>query len=149
MSGMKNRGLALSLSKGFTLIELLVVVAIIGLLASIIVASLSTAQAKARDARRVSDMDAMQKALAIYLAGGSGYYPIVSPGPETISNTSVIGTALINAGAMPGMPVDPTSPIRQYSYSSSATGGSYTLNFCLETESIRGYSQGCENYITP
>ena len=42
--------------KGFTLIELLVVIAIIGLLSSIAVVSLNGARAKARDAKRVSDV---------------------------------------------------------------------------------------------
>lgn len=41
--------------KGFTLIELLVVIAIIGVLASTVLASLNTARAKARDARRIAD----------------------------------------------------------------------------------------------
>ncbi|MFH1956497.1 MAG: type II secretion system protein [Patescibacteria group bacterium] len=51
---------------GFTLIELLVVVAIIGLISSIVFASLSMARKKSRDARRLSDMKQIQTALEFY-----------------------------------------------------------------------------------
>lgn len=54
--------------RGFTLIELLVVVSIIGILASIALASLYTARLRARDAQRVSDMKEMQKAIELYFA---------------------------------------------------------------------------------
>ena len=52
--------------RGFTLVELLVVIAIISLLSSIVLASLNTARAKGRDAKRISDMQEFRKAVALY-----------------------------------------------------------------------------------
>jgi len=79
---------------GFTLLELLVVIAIIGVLFSIAVASFSTAQKKARDAKRREDMKAIQNALEQYYAA-NGSYPTTCPIPgETFTiedgNTFVV-----------------------------------------------------------
>lgn len=63
-----------SKNRGFTLIELLVVIALIGLLSSVVLASLNTARMKARDARRLSDMHQMQVALDLYYSS-FGRYP--------------------------------------------------------------------------
>lgn len=58
--------------RGFTLIELLVVIAIIGILSSVVLASLNSARAKGRDARRISDLKQIQLALELcYDAGNS------------------------------------------------------------------------------
>lgn len=63
------------MKRAFTLIELLVVIAIIGLLSSIILATLSSARSKANDARRVTDLREIQKALEGYANDNSGNYP--------------------------------------------------------------------------
>lgn len=63
-------------TKGFTLIELLVVIAIIALLSSVVLASLSTARLKARDANRIASLTQVQKALEMYY-DSKGYYPPV------------------------------------------------------------------------
>lgn len=60
-------------ARGFTLIELLVVIAIISLLSSIVLASLSSARAQARDARRVADLNQLRTALELYYADYDKY----------------------------------------------------------------------------
>jgi type IV pilus assembly protein PilA len=60
--------------RGFTLIELLVVIAIIGLLSSVVLASLNTAKVKARDAARATALTQIETALEEY-ANDNGHYP--------------------------------------------------------------------------
>lgn len=66
-------------NKGFTLIEILVVVAIIGTLTGLVASSFVNYQAKARDARRKSDLTQIQRALELFY-NDHGHYPTDSAG---------------------------------------------------------------------
>ena len=59
--------------KGFTLIELLVVIAIIGMLSSIVLASLKSARAKASDAKILSQFAGLRTQAMLYSGAGGTY----------------------------------------------------------------------------
>ena len=72
--------------RGFTLIELLVVIAIIGLLATLAVTSLNIAMVKARDARRLADIDSIKKAMDLFYSDYGEYDGISCPLSNKISD---------------------------------------------------------------
>jgi prepilin-type N-terminal cleavage/methylation domain-containing protein len=63
----------LNLKKGFTLIELLVVVAIIGILASVVLASLNSARAKGADAAVKANLSGIRAQAELFYDTNSGY----------------------------------------------------------------------------
>ncbi|RJR12897.1 prepilin-type N-terminal cleavage/methylation domain-containing protein [Candidatus Parcubacteria bacterium] len=132
--------------RGFTIIELLVVVTIIGLLSSIVIASLTTVRIRARDTRRMEDISTLQKALTLYATNGA--FPVQTTEGPLLSGSGA-GAALIAEGALPAIPQDPLSPTYEYEYVTNASGGTYTITFCLETNTIPNYSQGCTNQVSP
>lgn len=93
--------------RGFTLIELLVVIAIIGILSSVVLASLNSARRKGRDARRISDVKQLQLALEMYYDGNSSEYP---------DDISSLATTYISV-----VPTDPQGG--NYSYDNLTSAG--------------------------
>ncbi|HJO89861.1 MAG: prepilin-type N-terminal cleavage/methylation domain-containing protein [Candidatus Pacebacteria bacterium] len=107
-------------NKGFTLIELLVVIAIIGILSSVVLASLNSARQKARDAKRISDVKQLQLALEFYFDANGGY-------PSAIS-----GTLLTAPGYIAAIPTDPVGG-GNYNYAALNAGcTSYHIGATLE-----------------
>lgn len=104
-------------NRAFTLIELLVVISIIGLLSSIVLASLGSVRGKARDAQRLSDLTQIRNALELYAVANNGAYPDTSSswwgacsgfGSKTTSGATGYIPDLAPQ-YMPVLPVDPKS----------------------------------------
>ena len=129
------------IAKGFTLIELLVVIVIIGILATLATVTLGSARAKARDARRVSDIKQIQTAVELYyndmaaypaaasvakgvaMWAGSVTYMAKVPGDPS-DGSYVANSATIVEGVCPAAAVT-------YVYTPVSTNSSYTLTYCV------------------
>jgi len=122
--------------KGFTLIELLIVIAIIGVLATLLMANFVGVRQRARDATRKSDLRQIQAALEIYRSDNNAYPPAADGAPsdgqfsKTAScNTSLTGPTGSTSIYMKTVPCDPTGG--SYTYSLDVDGN-YAVTACLE-----------------
>ncbi len=135
------RSSSFSARKGFTLIELLVVIAIIGVLSSVVLASLNTARTKSRDAKRVSDIRQLQVALEFYF-DQNGTYPITNEWRGTCSAYGSYGAS--GAGGwipdlapnfIPVLPTDPRpiDPAGCYVYNSNGINYKVLVHGTMES----------------
>jgi len=108
-------------NKGFTLIELLVVIAIIGILSSVVLASLNSARQKGRDGRRIADLKQLQLALELSYDANGTY-------PAALSEAT-----LVTPGYISVVPVDPSGGTAAYGYVQTGSGSGYVLGAELET----------------
>lgn len=136
--------------EAFSLIELLVVIAIIGLLSTLSVIALNSARAKARDAKRISDVKQMQVALEMYYNDFNDYPPSL-PVSTTIGIGSSTTGVFLRTIPTPPEPYDglvcnaDATPYLKASYNYIKTGGgvtgttaSYTISFCLGSDVGQG-----------
>ncbi len=125
--GSASGGKRYKLKAGFTLIELLVVIAIIGILSSVVLASLNSARTKARDTKRVADIKQLQIALELYYDSNSKY-------PTNL--TSLVGSS--GGASLSVLPADPSGGAvnatggYKYAINNATTPTAYHLGTTLE-----------------
>jgi prepilin-type N-terminal cleavage/methylation domain-containing protein len=116
--------------KGFTLFELLVSISIIAILTALATVSFSNAQKKARDSKRIQDVDAVRKALEMYYSDKSYSYP-----------TALLDLTNGDPVYLQQVPADPKGESwAGYNYVSD--GSSFT--FCADLEGDKGNSSSDE-----
>src|SRR5207237_1160539 len=114
--------------RGFTLVELLVVIAIIGVFATLLLLQLGIARQRARDAKRIADVNQTRTAIELYFDDNGQYPP-----SATFGTSDATGLAALPAGCTAGstcfvprylthLPIDPLNTatfLYHYAYNGS------------------------------
>src|SRR3989338_5509245 len=129
----------MNLKKGFTLIELLVVVAIIGILASVVLASLNTARQKGTDAAIKANLANLRAQAAIYYYTNSSYGTSVTctvTSAGAVSGcTSLFGDATFQAG----LKAAASASGQTVTATTDSTGALYGVEAVLKLSSTSGW----------
>lgn len=121
---MKHRNLNQSSQRGFSLLEVMVSISIIVMLASVLLASWSSAREKAQDSRRITELQQLKFALELY-HNDHGHYPRESEGANgKIGEGAGVDTMLAPyLSAIPVDPAGPNNPTYYYYYDGDAACG--------------------------
>lgn len=119
----------MSLKKGFTLLELLVVVAIIGLLAAVVMASLNAARNKGGDA-------GVQANLRNAIAQGEIFYGSNTVNPNTYTGVCTnggVGSPAVNGVGAFVLAAAKANGLSSYATDPSSPGGTLTTATCNDS----------------
>lgn len=106
---------------GFTLIELLVTIAIIGIIATLAIISLSGSRFKAEDSKRLANLRSLSTALELYYANNNEYPSSLTVGEPLIDSNDNIYLSSVPSTAWSGG----SGYSEEYGYASG--GGEYAL----------------------
>jgi len=128
-------------NKGFTLIELLVVIAIIAILSTVVMAGLNSARQKGRDAKRLSDIKAVQAALELFSDSCVTGYPLNTAALPLTSATPAWGDGAANCTSAVVM----TTFLNPSPVNATPTGGTPIFDYC----STGGAAASTATYAAP
>lgn len=138
MISLKKRNLN---NKGFTIVELLIVIVVIGILALLVITTYSGIQAKARNAKRQTDLQSLQTQLEAFFSQ-NGYYPNL----DNMNDTSWLSTNMksLDQEAL----VDPSSPTHSKTLASTPTDKQYSYKVTQSdgTTSCEDNDTNCAKY---
>jgi general secretion pathway protein G len=120
--------------RGFTLIELLVVIAIIGLLSSVVLASLNSARTKATDAKKKSELTEISNAVERYYLDTNA----IPSNPTANWSTADSALGALVPNYLPAVPKSPDAA--PYYYYNSGT------YFIIASEIHDQYGQGSRGW---
>jgi type IV pilus assembly protein PilE len=131
--------------KGFTLIELLVVIAIIGILSSVVLASLNTARGKGADASVKSNLSNV-RAQAEILYDNNGCYSNTSTCSTgaTVSSCSAANTIFVNTNVSAQITAAQTSGGGTAVCNTSAGATAWAASTQLKTTNVINSSSGTD-----
>jgi len=131
---------SLKKQKGFTLVELLIVIIIIGILATLVIVTFTGVQAKARDSKRQTSIEAVDSHLEAFYAE-NGYYPTVIDLQDITASTGWVATNM--KGLDPAALSDPNST--PTATAATITGAAPVTSPATYVYSYQAGGTGCDN----
>lgn len=137
---------------GFTLLEVLVVIAVFMILASIILSSMATAKARARDVRRKEDLNEIRKALELYQSDNQEF-PGISGTPNCLSgcNSTEVQPWIpgLTSEYIPTVPLGlSNSATSRYRYQTTIDG-TFELDASVESDYGSAQNDGGDRNVCP
>jgi len=124
LKNLKNR------REGFTIIELLIVIVVIGILALLVLNTFQGVQARARDAERQTDLNAVRTQLEVYFFDNGKYPSLAQLTATDLAGLDAEALVSPNEGAWTGTAASASTAAAEYGYVATPSGCDNSVTDC-------------------